>query len=101
MRKKTNKVDIDALVTSGARDDFDNTAGEFGEEASEYDEELPKMEIPKKSAIEIMEVYNSGKILGGAAEAHVKELLQLGKKDRLTRAMIYGRTPDGIVSDTF
>ena len=101
MRKKTNKVDIDALVTNGARDDFDNTAGEFGEEASEYDEELPKMEIPKKSAIEIMEVYNSGKILGGAAEAQLKELFHLGKKDRLTTAMIYGKTPDGIDTETF
>lgn len=95
------KMNIDTLITGYNTEDYNDSATEIEDEDSNFEKEIPKIEVPKKSAIEIMDMYNNGKLLGNAAEEQLKELFQLGKKERLTTAMLYGKTPDGIDAETF
>lgn len=95
------KVNVDILVTGYDTEDYNNPINELEDEISELDEEIIKVEVPKKTAIEIMDIYNRGKTLGSAAEMQLKELFHLGKKDRLTTAILYGKNPDEIDTDVF
>lgn len=78
---------------------------EFSEsDADSYDnadKEGKKVDISKKNAIEIMEHYRDGKMLMDTAEPEIKKIFGLGKKAKITNAMLYGKTPDGIDKETF
>ena len=55
------KVNVDILVTGYDTEDYNNPINELEDEISELDEEIIKVEVPKKTAIEIMDIYNRGK----------------------------------------
>lgn len=58
-------------------------------------------ELAKKDPIEIMNTYNDGKILIDVAEEPIKALFSLGKKDKITTSMLFGKAPDGINEDDY
>lgn len=78
----------------------------LNEEIKEEEVEIaPSLEkdpvIAKKDAVEIMETYNNGKLLMNSVEEQLKELFKLGKKEKITTAMLFGKAPEGISQDDF
>lgn len=78
-------------------------------DADDYDKEDDSIEngiveqevdVSKNDAIEIMKIYNDGVDLKSPAEAILRELYHLKKKDKLTVQMLTSK-PEGISQDDF